>query len=72
MEFELQDKDVNLHDDEYLYDLEITKRVEQEKLTQIQMASDSLRHNLSIYQGRCDICTLMPPCKHKLVSTIKQ
>ena len=33
MDFENQDRDVNLHDDEYLYDLEITKRVEQEKLS---------------------------------------
>ena len=32
MEFENQDRDVNLHDEEYLYDLEITRRVEQEKL----------------------------------------
>ena len=63
---------MNLHDEEYLYDLEITRRVEQEKLNQIQLASDSLRHNLSHYQGRCDICTLKPPCKHKLANTTRQ
>ena len=71
-QFENQDRDVNLHDDEYLYDLEITRRVEQEKLNQIQMASDSLRHNLSHFQGRCEICTLVPPCKHKAASTARQ
>lgn len=50
--------------DDFLYDEEVTKHIEKEKLMQIHQASNNLRFQLSKYQGRCPICTLMPPCKH--------
>lgn len=42
----------------------IARRVEQEKLAKIYFDSHNMKHELSIAQGRCDICTLKPPCKH--------
>ena len=49
--------------EDYLYDVEIARRVERDKLEQIYKASISLKKNLK-NQGRCRICTLMPPCNH--------
>ena len=50
--------------EEFLYDKEIAKRVERDKLTQIFEASQNLRKRLAKVHGRCQICTLRPPCKH--------
>ena len=47
-----------------IHDTEITRKVERDKLNQIHKASNNLRANLSKQQGRCMVCTLMPPCKH--------
>lgn len=52
------------HDDQFLQDAELTRKIEKEKLNQIYKASKALQHNLNLYQGRCKICTLLPPCKH--------
>lgn len=48
---------------EQLYDPLITKRVEMQKLKQIKMASDQMKRHMSKI-GRCEICTLLLPCKH--------
>jgi hypothetical protein len=50
--------------DDLLYDLEIAKKVEQKRLDQIYKASISLKSKLVKQEGRCHICTLMPPCRH--------
>mmetsp|Transcript_28673 Transcript_28673/g.43304 ORF Transcript_28673/g.43304 Transcript_28673/m.43304 type:complete len:116 (+) Transcript_28673:778-1125(+) len=50
----------------------IAKRVEQEKLEKIYFASNDLKKRLAAIQGRCDICTLPPPCKHKELATVEE
>ena len=49
--------------EEYMYDVNIARRVEIEKLNQIQAASIALQAQLG-RTGRCKICTLRPPCRH--------
>jgi len=53
-----------VQENEFLYDEEITKQVEQDKLQQIYRASNNLKRNLAKL-GRCPVCTLAPPCKHQ-------
>ena len=48
----------------YYIDDNIAKRVEQEKLDKIYYDSHNLKQLLVIEEGRCEICTLVPPCKH--------
>ena len=50
--------------DEYMYDVDIARRVEQDKLNAIHMAAEDLKKKLATTSGRCNICTLRPPCKH--------
>ena len=50
--------------DDYMYDMDIARHVEQEKLDQIFQASIDLKGRLAARQGRCNICTLKPPCRH--------
>ena len=69
--------DMNAHEDqEYPYQEDvysqnlyaigdsIARRVEQEKLAKIYYDSHDLKQKLAIEKGRCEICTLKPPCKH--------
>lgn len=49
--------------DDYMYDVNIARRVEIEKLNAISAASVKLANRLS-QAGRCKICTLKPPCRH--------
>lgn len=49
--------------DEYMYDLDIARRVEQDKLNAIHKAAEDLKFGL-LKCGRCKICTLKPPCNH--------
>jgi len=42
----------------------IARRVEQEKLAKIYFDSHDLRQKLAVVHGRCEICTLKPPCRH--------
>lgn len=50
--------------DDYMYDMDIARHVEQEKLQQILNASIDLKSKLAARHGRCKICTLKPPCRH--------
>lgn len=50
--------------DDYMYDMDIARHVEQEKLQQILHASIDLKSKLATRHGRCKICTLKPPCRH--------
>ena len=50
--------------DDYMYDMDIARHVEQEKLDQIYQAANDLKGRLAQRQGRCNICTLKPPCRH--------
>lgn len=60
-----QDSRINNDDlDDFVYDMEIAKKVEQDKLDQIREASLHLSRSLAEVQGRCPMCTLRPPCKH--------
>jgi hypothetical protein len=64
-----EDQEFSYHDDQYsqsLYQIgdNIARRVEQEKLAKIYFDSHTMKQELAIVQGRCDICTLIPPCKH--------
>ena len=49
---------------DFLYDVEVARRIEQDKLDQIYQASQNLKTSLQYQQGRCPKCTLKPPCKH--------
>lgn len=42
----------------------IARRIDQEKLSKICFNSHDLRQKLAVFDGRCGICTLRPPCKH--------
>lgn len=50
--------------EEYEIDEFITKKIEKQKLEEIQYKSDALRQFLNSNYGRCHICTLEPPCNH--------
>lgn len=50
--------------DMYTLDETIARRVEQERLDKIYHDSRSLKNSLARRQGRCEICTLLPPCRH--------
>jgi len=41
----------------------ISKQIEEEKLKQLKQAATKLQSKLK-KAGRCEICTLKPPCKH--------
>ena len=47
---------------------QIARRVEQERLDKIYEESRVMRASLSLVQGRCNICTLKPPCRHTRTS----
>jgi hypothetical protein len=64
-----EDHEFSYHEDGYsqnLYQIGdiIARRVEQEKLTKIYYDSHNMKQELAIIHGRCDVCTLKPPCKH--------
>lgn len=48
------------------FEAAIAKKVEQDKLAQIYYDSQNLKDILTQKEGRCPICTLIPPCKHNV------
>ena len=49
---------------QYLLDESIARTVEQERLDKIYHDSRALKQALAVVDGRCEICTLRPPCRH--------
>ena len=49
---------------QYLLGESIARTVEQERLDKIYHDSRTLKQSLANVEGRCEICTLMPPCRH--------
>ena len=65
----IEDQEFPYAEDNYsqnLYQIgdNIARRVEQEKLAKIYFDSHNMKQELTLLHGRCEICTLMPPCKH--------
>ena len=50
--------------EQFMFDDTIARKVEQEKLDKIWQQSQSLKQELAMFEGRCEICTLKPPCSH--------
>lgn len=49
---------------QYLLEESIARTVEQERLDKIYHDSRTLKQSLASLEGRCDVCTLRPPCRH--------
>ena len=49
---------------QYLLEESIARTVEQERLDKIYHDSRTLKQSLASIEGRCEICTLKPPCRH--------
>jgi hypothetical protein len=49
---------------QYLLEESIARTVEQERLDKIYHDSRTLKQTLAAVDGRCEVCTLKPPCRH--------
>lgn len=59
--------------EDFIYDPFIARQVEKNKLMCIKNEATKLTTKLVADQGRCKICTLVPPCQHiKTISHEKQ
>ena len=47
-----------------MLDESIARTVEQERLDKIYHDSRTLKQTLAAVDGRCEVCTLRPPCRH--------
>lgn len=43
---------------------QLARAIEEDRLQRIEFDSFNLKQRLAITQGRCEICTLKPPCRH--------
>ena len=50
--------------EDFIYDAEIARQVERDKLQRIFTESQRMTAQLAEREGRCKVCTLKPPCKH--------
>ena len=57
------------HPFQMILDHTIARRVEQEQLHRIWEEGRNTSRMLALMHGRCDICTLKPPCRHRNVSS---